>query len=42
MRRVGGDQILIIESGNLIKTEQFSDISSTELTQYFDYHPDHA
>lgn len=42
MRRVGGDQILIIESGNLIKTEQFSDISSTELTQYFDYHPEHA
>ena len=42
MRRIGWDQILILESGKLIKTEKFSDISSEELGQYFDYHPDHA
>lgn len=42
MRRIGWDQIIILESGKLIKTEKFSDISSEELSQYFDYHPDHA
>lgn len=42
MRRIGWDQIVILENGKIIKTEQFSEVSREELGQYFDYHPDHA